>query len=156
MNQILVVYFSASGVTRTTAEKLAAAAKADLFEIRPERPYTAEDLDYTKKTSRSTLEMQDLSCRPALASDALDTAKYDVVFVGFPIWWGREPSVIDSFVEAHNLTGKRVIPFCTSGGGGFADRTQLEKLVPNLEAHKALWNGITEAELEEWLAELSL
>ena len=156
MNQILVAYFSASGVTRMTAEKLAAVAKADLFEIRPETPYTAEDLDYTKKTSRSTLEMQDENCRPALAADALDMAKYDVVFVGFPIWWGREPSIIDSFVEAHDLTGKRVIPFCTSGGGGFANRAQLEKLVPGLEAHKALWNGITEAELEEWLAELSL
>jgi len=156
MSNILVAYFSASGVTRTTAEKLAAVAKADLFEIRPKMPYTAEDLDYTQKTSRSTLEMQDLSCRPALAADALDMAKYDVVFVGFPIWWGREPSIIDSFVEAHELTGERVIPFCTSGGGGFANRVQLEKLVPGLEAHKALWNGITDAELEAWLAELSL
>ena len=156
MSNILVAYFSASGVTRTTAEKLAAVAKADLFEIRPKMPYTAEDLDYTQKTSRSTLEMQDLSCRPALAADALDMAKYDVVFVGFPIWWGREPSIIDSFVEAHELTGKRVIPFCTSGGGGFTDRAQLEQLVPCLGAHKALWNGITEAELEAWLGELSL
>lgn len=156
MSKILVACFSASGVTRTTAEKLAAAAKADLFEIRPETPYTAEDLNYTKKTSRSTLEMQDKTCRPALAADVLDITKYDVVFIGFPIWWGREPSVIDSFVEAHELTGKRVIPFCTSGGGGFTDRAQLETLVPGLEAHKALWNGITEAELEAWLAELSL
>ena len=156
MKEILVAYFSASGVTRAAAEKLAAAAKADLFEIRPETPYTADDLDYTNKNSRSTLEMQDLSCRPALAADGLDMAKYDVVFVGFPIWWGREPSVIDSFVEAHDLNGKRVIPFCTSGGGGFANRAQLEKLVPGLEAHKALWNGITETELEALLAELSL
>lgn len=156
MNKILVAYFSASGVTRTAAEKLAAAAKADLFEIRPETPYTAADLDWTNKHSRSTLEMQDENCRPALAADALDITKYDVVFVGFPIWWGREPGVIDSFVEAHDLTGKRVIPFCTSGGGGFANRAQLEKLVPGLESHKALWNGITDAELEEWLAELSL
>ena len=83
-------------------------------------------------------------------------AKYDVVFVGFPIWWGREPSIINSFVEAHDLSGKRVIPFCTSGGGGFANRAQLEKLIPGLGAHKALWSGITDTELEEWLAELSL
>lgn len=156
MSKILVAYFSAGGVTRAAAEKLAAAAKADLFEIRPETPYTAEDLDYTKKTSRSTLEMQDKTCRPALAADVPDVAKYGAVFVGFPIWWGREPSIIDSFVEACDLSGKRVIPFCTSGGGGFADRTQLENLVPGLEAHKALWNGITDAELEAWLSELSL
>lgn len=156
MNQILVAYFSASGVTRTAAEKLATVAKADLFEIRPEVPYAAADLDWTNKNSRSTLEMQDLNCRPVLAADVLDITKYDIVFIGFPIWWGREPSIIDSFVEAHHLTGKRVIPFCTSGGGGFTNRAQLEKLVPSLEAHKALWNGITEAELAEWLAELSL
>lgn len=155
MNKMLVAYFSASGVTRAAAEKLAAAAKADLFEIRPETPYTAADLDYTNQKSRSTLEMQDVNCRPALAADALDMAKYDVVFVGFPIWWGREPSIIDSFAEAHDLTGKRVIPFCTSGGG-FTNRAQLEKLVPGLEDHKALWSGIAEAELEEWLAGLSL
>lgn len=127
-----------------------------MFEIPPETPYTAADLAYTNKTSRSTLEMQDANCRPVLAAHALDITKYDVVFVGFPIWWGREPSIIDSFVEAHDLTGERVIPFCTSGGGGFTNQAQLEKLVPSLEAHKALWNGITEAELEEWLAELSL
>lgn len=156
MNKILVAYFSASGVTRTAAEKLASVAKADLFEIQPEIPYTAADLDYTNKTSRSTLEMQDKTCRPALAADTLEITKYDVVFIGFPIWWGREPSVIDSFAEAHNLTGKRVIPFCTSGGGGFTDQTQLKQLIPALEPHKALWNGITEAELEKWLAELSL
>ncbi len=156
MNKILVAYFSASGVTRTAAEKLAAVTKADLFEVRPEVPYTTADLDYTNKTSRSTLEMQDKTCRPIMVADTLDITKYDVVFVGFPIWWGREPSVIDSFVETNDLTGKRVIPFCTSGGGGFTDRAQLEQLVPGLEAHKALWNGITEAELNEWLAELSL
>lgn len=156
MKKRLVAYFSASGVTRAAAEKLAVVAKADLFEIRPETPYTAADLDWTNKNSRSTLEMQDLTCRPVLAADVLDITKYGVVFVGFPIWWGREPSIIDSFVEAHDLTGRRVIPFCTSGGGGFTNRVQLEQLVPGLEAHKALWNGITEAELEKWLAELSV
>lgn len=156
MSNVLVAYFSASGVTRTAAEKLAAAAKADLFEILPEAPYTVADLDWTCKHSRSTLEMQDLNCRPALAANVPDLAKYDVVFIGFPIWWGREPSMIDSFVDACDLSGKRVIPFCTSGGGGFTDRTQLERLIPGLEAHKPLWNGITDAELEAWLAELSL
>lgn len=156
MSKILVAYFSASGVTRTSAQKLAVAAQADLFEIRPETPYTAADLDWTNKNSRSTLEMQDVSCRPTLAADGPDMGKYDVVFVGFPIWWGREPSVVDSFVEAHDLSGKRVIPFCTSGGGGFANRAQLEKLIPGLEAHKELGKEIPAADLEAWLAELSL
>ena len=156
MKNLFVAYFSASGVTRTVAEKLAAAAGADLHEIRPAALYTAADLDYTNKASRSTLEMQDLNSRPALAADGLDLAKYDVVFLGFPIWWGREPSVVDTFVEAHDLTGKRVIPFFTSGGGGFTNRAQLEKLVPHAEAHKALWSGVTEEELTAWLSELSL
>ena len=156
MKNLLVAYFSASGVTRGVAEKLAAAAQAELHEIRPAALYTAADLDYTNKASRSTLEMQDLNSRPALAAEELDTAKYDVIFLGFPIWWGREPSIVDTFVEAHDLTGKRVIPFFTSGGGGFNNRTQLEKLVPGLEAHKALWSGVTEEELTAWLSELSL
>ena len=156
MNKILVAYFSAGGVTREAAEKLAAAARADLFEICPETPYTAADLDWTNKNSRSTLEMQDVTCRPALAADALDVAKYDVVFVGFPIWWGREPSIIDTFVEAHELAGKCVIPFCTSGGGGFANRAQMEKLVPNLSVHKELSVNTTEGDLKAWLTELSL
>lgn len=156
MSNVLVAYFSASGVTRATAEKLSAAVKADLFEIRPETPYTASDLDWTNKHSRSTLEMQDVNCRPALAADVPEIAKYDVVFVGFPIWWGREPSVIDSFVEAHDLSGKRVIPFCTSGGGGLTNRAQLEKLTPDLGIHKELSPKTTEADLDAWLTELAL
>lgn len=156
MKKILVAYFSASGVTRTVAETLAAAAKADLFEIKPETPYTAADLDWTNKQSRSTLEMQDVNCRPALAADELNMAEYDVAFIGFPIWWGREPSIIDSFIEAHDCAGKCVIPFCTSGGGGFANRAQIEKLLPGIAAHKELGKNITEAEIKAWLDELAL
>lgn len=156
MSKVLVSYFSASGVTRASAKMLAAAAKADLFEICPETPYTAADLDWTNKNSRSTLEMQDLSCRPALAEDQPNMEGYDVVFIGFPIWWGREPSVIDTFIEAHDFTGKRVIPFCTSGGGGFTNKVQLEKLLAGVEAHKELGKNTTEADLKAWLEELSL
>ena len=156
MKKILVAYFSASGVTCAAAEKLAAAAKADLFEIRPEVLYTAADLDWTNKESRSTVEMQDVTCRPTLAADPLDVEKYDVVFIGFPIWWGREPSVIDTFIDAHDFAGKRVIPFCTSGGGGFTNRAQIEALLPGVEAHKELSKGMSDAELEAWVAELAL
>ena len=156
MKKVLVAYFSASGVTRAAAEALAAAAQADLFEIRPETPYTAADLDWRNKQSRSTLEMQDVTCRPALAADEVDVSAYDAVFIGFPIWWGREPSVIDTFIEAHDFAGKCVIPFCTSGGGGFTNRAQIEKLLPGIAAHKELNKATTEAELKAWLCELSL
>ena len=156
MKKVLVAYFSASGVTRAAAEALAGAADADLFEIQPETPYTAADLDWRNKQSRSTLEMQDVNSRPALAADELCLCGYDVVFIGFPIWWGREPSVIDTFIEAHNFAGKRVIPFCTSGGGGFANRAQIEKLLPGIAAHKELKKASAEAELKAWLCELSL
>ncbi|MBQ8312949.1 MAG: NAD(P)H-dependent oxidoreductase [Clostridia bacterium] len=156
MKKVLVAYFSASGVTRAAAEALAAAAQADLFEIKPETPYTAADLDWRNKQSRSTLEMQDVNCRPALAADEVDVSAYDAVFIGFPIWWGREPSVIDTFIEAHDFSGKCVIPFCTSGGGGFTNRAQIEKLLPGIAAHKELNKATTEAELKAWLCELSL
>jgi len=156
MKKVLVAYFSASGVTRTAAEKLAAVAGADLFEIRPKTLYTAADLDWTNKQSRSTLEMQDVNCRPALADDELCLSGYDVVFLGFPIWWGREPSVIDSFIDAHGFSGKCVVPFCTSGGGGFTNRAQMEKLLPGVLMHREIGKNTTEAELKTWLEELSL
>ncbi len=156
MKKVLVAYFSASGVTRAAAEALAAAANADLFEIKPETLYTEADLDWRNKQSRSTLEMQDVTCRPALSADEVDVSAYDAVFIGFPIWWGREPSVIDTFIEAHDFTGKCVIPFCTSGGGGFTNRAQIEKLLPGIAAHKELNKATTEAELKAWLCELSL
>ena len=118
MSKILVAYFSASGVTAKVAAELAKAENADCFEIRPEKPYTKEDLDYTVKESRSNLEMADESCRPAIQSCVKNMADYDTVFVGFPIWWGREPSIVDTFLEAYDFTGKKIIPFCTSGMSG--------------------------------------
>lgn len=114
----LVAYFSASGVTAKVAERLAGAIGAALYEIRPEAPYTAADLDWTNKQSRSTLEMTDRDCRPALADRDAPVAEADVVFVGYPVWWYREPSVIDSFLEAYDFTGKKIVPFATSGSSG--------------------------------------
>ncbi len=115
MSKVLVAYFSASGVTAKVAEELAKAEKADLYEIRPQVPYTAQDLDYTVKDCRSNLEMADEACRPAIDGKTENMDQYDTVFVGFPVWWGREPSIIDTFLEAYDLNGKTVIPFCTSG-----------------------------------------
>ena len=123
MKNAMVAYFSASGVTAKVARRLAKAIDADLFEIRPETPYTKADLNWMDKKSRSTLEMNDHSCRPAMAQ-VPDVSAYDVIFVGFPIWWYREPSIIDSFMESADFTGKTVVPFCTSGGSGIGDSAQ--------------------------------
>ena len=117
MNKVLVAYFSVSGVTARAAAEIAEAEGADLFEISPEKPYTKADLDWTDKQSRSTLEMSDLNCRPAISGTVEKMEDYDTVFLGFPIWWGREPSVVDTFLDACDFTGKNVYPFCTSGGG---------------------------------------
>ena len=121
MKKALVAYFSAEGNTAKLAKRLADAINADLFEIAPEVPYTRADLDWRDKASRSTLEMQDRGARPGIASRVKDMAAYDVVFVGFPIWWYREPSIIDTFMEAYDFAGKDVVPFATSGGSGMAD-----------------------------------
>ncbi len=120
MKKILVAYFSASGVTKKVAEKMAKAANADLFEIAPATPYTRSDLNWMNKQSRSTLEMKDRNCRPAMAAKT-DVSRYDVILVGFPVWWYREPSIIDTFMESADFTGKTVVPFCTSGGSGIGD-----------------------------------
>lgn len=118
MSKILVAYFSASGVTKRVAENLAKTAGADLFEIVPEQIYTKADLDWMNKKSRSSVEMNDRKSRPAIRSRVEDLSQYSHVFVGFPVWWYREPSIIDTFMESYNWSGITVIPFCTSGGSG--------------------------------------
>ena len=120
MKKALVAYFSAGGVTAKVAERLAEAVGADIFEIRPETPYTKADLNWMNKNSRSSLEMNDRACRPAMA-EVPDVSGYDVIFVGFPVWWYREPSIIDTFMESADFTGKTVVPFCTSGGSGIGE-----------------------------------
>lgn len=118
MTKVLVAYFSASGVTKKLAEKLAEATGGDLFEIVPEELYTKSDLNWMNPKSRSSVEMKDRACRPAIASKVDDMASYDAVFVGFPVWWYREPSIIDTFAESYDFTGKTIIPFATSGSSG--------------------------------------
>ena len=116
--KVLVAYFSASGVTARTAKKIADAVGADLYEIRPAQPYTSADLDWMDKKSRSTLEMNDPGCRPAIADPVLNIEQYDTVLVGFPIWWYVEPRIVDTFLESYDFSGKTLIPFATSGGSG--------------------------------------
>jgi flavodoxin len=124
MSKVLVAYFSAGGSTARVASNLASAVSADLFEIRPEVPYTSADLNWNNKNSRSSVEMNDRNCRPAIAEKVANMDAYDVVFVGFPIWWYREPSIIDTFMEAYDFSGKTVVPFATSGGSGLGNSSK--------------------------------
>ena len=119
MAKKLVAYFSASGVTKRAAEKLAKQEGADLFAIRPVQPYSQADLDWTNKKSRSTIEMQDKKSRVEIADKVKDMSQYDEIFLGFPIWWGVAPHIINSFLEQYDLTGKTISPFATSGGIGY-------------------------------------
>lgn len=121
MSKVLVAYFSASGVTAGLAKNLASAVGADLHEIKPEKPYTKADLNWNDKNSRSTLEMNDKSFRPAVANKVENMAQYDAIFVGFPIWWYVAPTIINTFLEQYDLTGKKIIPFATSGGSGMGN-----------------------------------
>lgn len=149
----LVAYFSATGTTARVARRLAEAVGADLFEIVPEQPYTAADLDWREKNSRSSHEMADEKCRPAIAGDALDVSSYDTVFVGFPIWWYVEPRIIDTFLEAHDLSGKKVIPFATSGSSGLGKAPQrMASLAPGATVLEGrMLNGDPSAdELRAW------
>lgn len=123
----LVAYFSASGVTANVAKLLAEAAEADLFEIKPAVPYTNADLNWMDKKSRSTVEMQDKSSRPAIAAPCSNLADYDTIFVGFPIWWYVAPTIINTFLESGDFSGKKIVLFATSGGSGFG------KTVANLK-----------------------
>ncbi len=129
MGKVLVAYFSAEGTTARVAREIAAAVGGELFEIRPAELYTAADLDWRNKRSRSSIEMNDPACRPALAGPAPDASDCDAVLLGFPIWWYVEPRVVDTFVEVANLSGVRVVPFATSGGSGIggAERSLAEK-----------------------------
>ena len=114
-NKTLVAYFSATGNTRSVAEKLSTAIGADLFEIKPEQVYTTDDLNYRNDKSRSSVEMSNRNSRPKIANTVADMSQYNVVFIGFPIWWGREPSIIDTFIESYDFADKTIIPFATSG-----------------------------------------
>ena len=154
----LVAYFSASGVTKSAAERLAKAAGADLFEIKPAAPYTRADLDWTNKKSRSSVEMGNPDSRPEIAERLENMEEYDTVFLGFPIWWYVAPTIIDTFLESYDFSGKTIVPFATSGGSGFGRTAEILK---PLCSDTAKWlpgkmlNRTSEKEMEEWVSSLS-
>lgn len=153
MARKLVAFFSATGTTADVARRLAEAAGADLFEIAPARAYTAPDLDWRDETARSTVEMKDRSCRPETDGAAVDVAAYDTIFVGFPIWWYREPSIVDTFLEAHDFSGKKLVPFATSGGSGLGETaSNFRELAPGADVDEGRIFGreVSPEELATW------
>ena len=143
MAKALVAYFSASGKTARVAKSMAEAVDADLFEIAPEVPYTRVDLNWNNNESRTTIEMNDEACRPAFVGSVENMAQYDVVFVGFPIWWYVEPRIIDTFLEAYDFAGKTIVPFATSGGSGLGQApNRMQQLTPGSKVESGrLLNG---------------
>lgn len=119
MTNCLVAYFSASGITRNVAQKLAEAINCDAYEIKPQVPYTGADLNWMDKNSRSTVEMKDWNSRPEIIDETIDMDKYDTIFLGFPIWWYIAPTVVNTFLEKYDFSNKKIILFATSGGSGF-------------------------------------
>lgn len=159
MSRQLVAYFSASGVTAKVAERLSEAIGADLYEIEPQVAYTKADLDWMDKKSRSTIEMNDPASRPTISGQRDNMDTYDTVYVGFPIWWYVAPTIINTFLESYDFTGKTIIPFATSGGSGMGKTN--EKLQPScpgakLLEGKVLPSNITIAELNAWVESLKL
>ena len=155
---VLVVYFSATGTTKDVAEKIALIEDADLYEIRAAEEYTDEDLDWHDAKSRTTLEQNDKSARPGIGSDPVERAGYERIYLGFPIWWGEEPRILDAFAESHDFSGITVIPFCTSSSSGIG-RSGL-----NLQENagsgtwlegKRFGAGTSEDELREWIGSLN-
>ena len=153
MAKALVAYFSASGATKELAERLAGSIGADLYEIAPKVPYTSADLNWQNRQSRSSIEMNDRDARPEIASRGQDMAQYDVVFVGFPVWWYREPSIIDTFMELYDFTGKTVVPFATSGGSQMGDsgkNMQALAVGARVDAGRRFESSASEKELADW------
>ena len=152
--KVLVAVFSASGVTRKVGEEIARIAGADFYEIVPKQIYTPADLDWMNKKSRSSVEMNDPSARPEIAGSAINMASYDTVIVGFPIWWGIAPRIIETFLESYDFSGKKIIPFCTSGGSGVGrSDTALHKNVSgNVKWEKGIQiNRPNETQIRRWL-----
>ena len=154
MSKTLIAYFSAQGSTAKLAKTLAAAAEAELYEIKPAVPYERRDLNWMDKNSRTTLEMQDPNCRPALADTNAPVAESDVIFLGFPIWWYREPSIIDSFLDAYDWAGKTVVPFFTSGGSDLGEgQDRIEMLAKGAKVLRGRrFNArASESDLKKWI-----
>ncbi len=152
MAKTLVAYFSAGGATAQIARNLAAEIGADCWEIRPRTPYTAADLDWRNPSSRSSVEMRDRSARPEIVGTVENFSQYDTIFLGFPIWWYREPSIVDTFMETQDFSGKVVVPFATSGGSGMGKASQnLQALAPRCRVQEGrVFHRASGAELAAW------
>ncbi len=155
--KILVAVFSASGVTKRVGEEIARIAGADFFEIIPKEIYTDDDLNWMNKQSRSSIEMNDTSARPEIAGTVSDMDSYDKVIVGFPIWWGVAPRIIETFLESYNFSGKTIIPFCTSGGSGVgkSDEALHKNVKGDVKWEKGTQiNRPDETAIKKWLDEV--
>lgn len=159
MSKVLVAYFSASGVTEKLAKRLHSVVGGDLFEIKPVEPYTKADLNWMNKKSRSSVEMNDKSFRPPIENRVNEMDQYDVIFVGFPIWWYVAPTIINTFLEQYNLDGKVIIPFATSGSSGMGktnDELSNSCSKAQLKTGKRFSSNADESELSKWITELGL
>lgn len=153
--KMLVVYFSATGNTKAVAEEIARLTGADLYEIVPAVPYTDEDLNYNNNDCRANQEMNDTSARPAIGSEAIDISVYDTVFVGYPIWWGTMPRIINTFLDTYDLSGKTVLPFCTSGGSGISKSvSDIRAAEPDADVRDGLRaSGANDSGIESWITD---
>ena len=156
MSKILVAYFSASGVTKKVAEKLAALVNADIHEIKPKVPYTKADLNWMDKKSRSGVEMNDKTFRPEIVKEDLNLSSYDTILLGFPIWWYVAPTIINTFLENYDFSGKRIVLFATPGGSGFGNT--IKELKPSAAdaeiVEGKILNRASDAQLKDWIAGL--
>ena len=151
-NKQLIVYFSATGTTARAARTIADVTGGTLYEIVPQQSYTSDDLDWNDRQSRSSVEMNNPQARPVLKDTKLDVAAYDVIFIGYPIWWNQAPRIINTFIESHDLNGKTLVPFATSGGSGISNSVrELRKIYPDLEWRDGkLLNGASRNSIQNW------
>ncbi|PNV61240.1 flavodoxin [Clostridium sp. chh4-2] len=159
-SDILVAYFSATGTTKTLAGYISEVTGGDLYEIVPEIPYSSEDLNYSDNNSRSTREQNDEDARPVISGSVEDMDQYGTIFLGYPIWWGEAPRIIDTFMESYDFSGKTIVPFCTSGGSGIGSSA---RNLHDLAASDVTWldgerlsSGISHEEMVSWIDGLSL
>ena len=158
-SKILVAYFSATGTTEGVAEHIANGLNADIYEIVPEEPYTDADLDYNDNNSRTTIEMNDSDARSAISGSVENMEQYDIVFIGYPIWWGEAPRIVSTFVESYDFSGKTIVPFCTSGGSGMgSSAANLEQLTNGAQwlSGERLSGSDSQDEVMEWVNGLGL
>ncbi len=157
--KVLVAYFSATGTTKGVAEIIAGNMGADIYEIVPLEPYTNADLDWHDDSSRSTIEMNDRSCRPEINGAVEDMEQYDIVFIGYPIWWGEAPRIVSTFMESYSFKGKTLIPFCTSSSSGLGSSGRnLEELTGGAQWLEGMrfGGGVSEADVQAWIEGLDL